>query len=923
MNSRVSESLDIEPPLSPLTQAGPARSIAVSDGSDLADPLFQGPGEHTSLALADTRHRSLAQVSEEIYWTTTAEGKQEKDLPEWEAFTGQTREQVAGFGWAEAIHPEDREFTVQRWKEAVATGKSFEVEHRLRRKDGVYRHMLVRAVPVRDVSGQIVEWVGVHSDVTERKQLEEALRQRERELTEAHRIAKLGTWNWNIAGDAVVWSDEVYRVFEVDPESGAPGFGQIADMHGSESRLLLEASVRRAVEIGEPYALDLELTLPSGKTKWVTARGEVEAWSDGKPVKLRGTIQEITERKLYEQELSRAHETLANVLNSITDGLAVLDREWRFTYFSEQGAQMLGISREVLLGARSWEIFAHGRGTKFEVCFQESVASGQPAHFEEFYPAPLNKWIECHCYPSAGGLSIYFRDITANKLARDAQRKSEERFRRLYESDLIGIGFPDRFGAIHDCNDALLRIVGYTRDDLRAGLVRWDRMTPSEYRELDRLHIAEASERGSCTPYEKEYIRKDGTRVPILCGFAKFDESGEGSIGFVLDLSAQKQAEAALRKREQQFRALAESLPQLVWVTGPDGANTYCNQRMLDYTGLSKEEMMGFAWAPKVFHPDDLKPTLERWENCVRSGQPYQCEYRLRRHDGTFRYFLARAVPVHDDAGAIDRWIGSSTDIHEQRLAEEALRRTEKLAAAARLAASVAHEINNPLSAVINSIYLALRDPGLSDSTRGYLKLADQELARVAQAATQTLRFHKQSTGPGFANLSEVMDSAFAIFASRFEACAVAVERDYLALEALYCYRDELRQVFANLLSNSLDACSAGGRVRIRIRMRHSRKAADCAGIAVTVADTGKGIPLEIRKNIFEPFITTKGTTGTGLGLWLTDDIVRRHRGSISMRSKSKSEDHGTVFSLFFPLDGLGATDHAVELGKSGRPASL
>jgi PAS domain S-box-containing protein len=747
---------------------------------------------------------------------------------------------------------------------------------------------------------------------SERRQLEEALRQRERDLTEAQRIAKLGTWNWNIAGDAVVWSDEVYHLFEIDPALHAPGFHQIAGLHGSESRLLLEAAVRRAVESGEPYALDLELTLPNGKTKWVTARGEVEDWSDGRPTKLRGTIQEITERKLYEQELRRAHETLANVLNSITDGLAVLDKNWHFTYFSEQGARILGMSREVLLGARISDLFAHAHGTKFDQCFKESVATGQPVHFEEFYPAPLNKWIECHCYPSAEGLSVYFRDITEQKQAEGEKQKSEARFRRMYESDLIGIGFPDRHGAIQDCNDALLRIVGYTREDLRAGLVRWDKMTPPEYRELDVFHIAESTERGSCTPYEKEYLRKDGTRVPILCGFSRFDNSGEGSIGFVLDLSAQKQAEAALRKREQEFRALAESLPHLVWVRNSDGANTYCNQRMVDYTGLSMEELTGLSWPQKILHPDDLRPTIEQWQECVRTGQLFQHQYRLRRHDGVFRYFLARAVPVLNDAGVVDHWIGSSTDIHDQRLAEEALRRTEKLAAAARLAASVAHEINNPLAAVTNSIYLALQDPHLSNSARGYLTLADQELMRVAQAATHTLRFHKQSTGPGFANAGEIMDSAYGIFASRFEACAIAVEREYLALENLHCYRDELRQVFANLLSNSLDACAAGGRVRIRIRMRGSLNAADARGIAVTVADTGKGIPPEIRKNIFEPFITTKGTTGTGLGLWLTEDIVRKHRGKISVRSKFNAKNHGTVFSIFFPLDGLRAGDGPV-----------
>jgi PAS domain S-box-containing protein len=859
---------------------------------------------------SEERSRFLAQISEEIPWAATPDGRQANVLPEWQAFTGQTPDQAAGFGWADAIHPDDREETLRRWRQALATAKPFVLEQRLRRVDGVYRNMQLRAIPQRDSSGKIVEWVGVHSDVTERVQLMEALRQRERELVEAQRIARLGTWYWSIADDTVTWSDEVYRVFEVDPSLPAPKYDRIAALHPPESRALLTAAVQRAVASGEPYVLDVELVFPDGRAKWITARGEVESWLDGRPARLRGTIQEITERKLYERQLSRAHETLANVLNSITDGLAVMDRNWRYTYHSEQGARMVGLTREAILGKSVWEVFPHAVGTRFHRCAHRAVETRRPVHFEEYYPEPLNKWLECHLYPSDEGLSVYFRDITEQRTAEEEKRKSDARFRLFYESDLIGIGFPDRFGAIHDCNDALLRIVGYSREDLQAGRVRWDEMTPPEYAGIDRLRIAQSGERGSCVPYEKEYIRKDGSRVPILCGFGRLNASGEGSIGFVLDLSAQKQAEAALKKREQQFRALAESLPLLIWETGADGRHTYCNQRMLDYTGLTLEEMTGDAGPSKILHPDDLHATTEKWQECLRTGQPYQHQHRLRRFDGAFRYFLARGVPVRDDSGQeIDRWIGSSTDIHDQRLAEEALRRSEKLSTAARFAASVAHEINNPLAAVTNSIYLALLDPDLNPATRNYLQLADQQLARVAQVAVQTLRFHKQSTGPGFANLGQIMDSAFAIFASRFKACGVAVERNYLAFDNLYCYKDDIRQVFANLLSNSLDACPNGGRVAIRIRPRSSWQSPESAGIAVTIADTGHGIPRELKKRIFEPFTTTKVTTGTGLGLWVTEEIVHKHRGRIRVRSSTDRHCHGTVFSLFFPVDGSAPVD--------------
>jgi PAS domain S-box-containing protein len=425
-------------------------------------------------------------------------------------------------------------------------------------------------------------------------------------------------------------------------------------------------------------------------------------------------------------------------------------------------------------------------------------------------------------------------------------------------------------------------------------------MTPAEYRELDAAHIAEAAERGSCIPYEKEYIRKDGSKVPIACGYTLLEGSKDVYIAYIQDLSARKQAEAELREREQRFRVLAESLPEFVWMRDADGRYIYCNQRLLDYVGRSPDWLQNHAF--EAVHPDDVKSTTEKWQQSIEKGETYLNSYRLRRHDGAYRYFLARAVPMHDEDGRIQRWIGSTTDIHDQKMAEDALRRTEKLNAAARLAASIAHEINNPLNSVVNTVYLALLDPTLNESTRGLLKLADQELARAVQVATQMLRFHKQSTAPALVDLSEVMDGVLAMYSSRLKTAFIAVDREYLTHEKLHCFNDELRQVFANLISNSLDAIKSKGRLRVRITSIRMWDDARTRAIRVTVADTGEGIPLELQKRVFEPFVSTKENTGTGLGLWVSEGIIKKHNGRIVLRSCTGPARHGTVFSLFLPL---------------------
>jgi PAS domain S-box-containing protein len=569
-------------------------------------------------------------------------------------------------------------------------------------------------------------------------------------------------------------------------------------------------------------------------------------------------------------------------------------------------------------------------------------------------------------------------------------------------------------------------MTGYTRSDQDAGLVRWDTMTPPEYADLDAAHIREAAQRGSCTPYEKEYIRKDGSRVPILCGYALLEGSQDEYIGFVLDLTLQKQAEAGLREREERFRALAETLPQLIWISDTRGITTYCNRRVAEYFGIAASELATFSWRPRfhpddverVFaawwrsvetlepfqteyrlrrhdgqyrtflvravpvhneagevdhwigsstdihdqklaedalrereqrfrvlaeslpqlvwirdasgqyiycnqrlldyvgrstewlqrqaweavHPDDVDTTLRKWKLSLETGVPYENEYRLRRHDGVYRWFLARGIPIRNEAGEIQRWLGSSTDVQDQKLAEDALRRTEKLTTAGRFAASMAHEINNPLNAVVNILFLALNDEGLSDTTRSLLESADKELARVGQYVTQTLRFHKQSTAPSDADLGEIMDSVLAMYAPRFRSSSIQLERQYRTRQTLRCFSSEVRQVFANLIGNALDATAEEGHIQVRVREARMWTEPAVRGIRVLVADRGAGIPQELRPQLFEPFVSTKELTGVGLGLWVSQGIVHKHNGQLTLRTSTDPARHGTLFSVFFPL---------------------
>jgi PAS domain S-box-containing protein len=739
-----------------------------------------------------------------------------------------------------------------------------------------------------------------------------SLRERERELAEAYRIGRLGTWRWFIPTDTITWSEEVYRAYGRDPAVAPPGYLELKEMNTPESWERLSRAVERAIATGEPYELDQEIVLPDHSRRWLLARGEVAARErNGSVFELCGTIQDITERKITEQRLTRSEARYRSLVRASSDvvwisgpdGLPTeASPEWQ-AFTGQTAEQMRGYGWAGAIhpddrqrGVPAWKR-AIVRGSNFQIKLRLRRQDGVYRH-TLIRAAPsrdasgqIVEWVGMHT------------DITEQVETEAALSDTQSRFQRLYDANILGIAYPDKYGAFFDGNDEFLRIVGYSREELRAGQVRWDNMTPPEYTAIDAKHIVEAAERGSCTPYEKEYIRRDGTRVPILCGYALLEGSTEDYIGFFTDLTVQKQAQQALRDREQRFRELAETLPELVWVTGVDGWNDYINERFVEYTGIPMGALKGMAQAD-VIHPEDREQVMAKWTRCVETGEPYVNNLRLRRHDGVYRYFLARAVPIRDDDGKLQRWLGTATDIHDQKLAEETLRRTEKLAATGRLAASIAHEINNPLAAVTNSLYLALQME-MSEGVRGYLELAEQELARVAQVTTQTLRFHRQPTAAAPADLSEIMDSAIGLFARRFSDLSIAVDRDYRSRERVLCYGDELRQVFANLLGNSLDATRRGGRIVVRVRAGCDWKQKDGRarrGVRVTLADTGQGIPAEVRPRLFEPFVSTKEATGTGLGLWVSDGIVRKHNGHIAVRSRT-APPAGTVFVLFLPFD--------------------
>jgi PAS domain S-box-containing protein len=303
-----------------------------------------------------------------------------------------------------------------------------------------------------------------------------------------------------------------------------------------------------------------------------------------------------------------------------------------------------------------------------------------------------------------------------------------------------------------------------------------------------------------------------------------------------------------------------------------------------------------------AIHPDDRDAMEALYLETKASGQPFYCEYRVLRPDGSVRWVEAQAQYELNAEGKAIRMLGVMTDITRRKQAEAALLQSEKLAVAGRLAASVAHEINNPLAAVTNLLYL-IEGADSIETARNHAQAALSQVMRVAHITQQTLKFHRQSEAPRITRLSEEIDSVLSLLQGKLHQTGITVERRYEDDPAVECPSGDLRQVLANLIANALEAMSRGGCLVIRTRWSRDWRARTERGLRITIADTGEGMTPEVRRRIYEPFFTTKDGAGTGLGLWVTSQIVERLHGDLRAWSSRIENKSATVFSLFLPFE--------------------
>ncbi|WP_040441641.1 PAS domain S-box protein [Ktedonobacter racemifer] len=482
---------------------------------------------------ADDRFLAVMQESTDIFCILTPTGEMQEISPSWHAFTGQTEHDGLGRGWRDTVYPADLPQMEEMVMQSITTGRAREIECHIRRYDGTYRLIRARTIPVRTIGGALREVVVCGTDITKQELAEQMS---EAEVKLAVEASGVGAWDWDLVTNQIQMTDQGKVLFGLSLDDLITYERFLAFLH-PDDRERVEDLIARALIEQADYCTEYRMIWPDGSMHWLAARGRGRFDIQGQPTHMIGTVRDITDQK-------QAEERATTVLESITDAFSYVDTQWRYTYVNRGLEKMIGKKREEVVGRYFWDLLPELLGTPFEHVYREAMATRQTRHIEGFHPS-FQRWLDIHIYPTPNGISFDLHDITERKQAEEALQQSEERFRGLVESNLIGITVSDLSGTIQEANEAFLKLVGYTQEDMAAGQMQWKTITPPEYQERSAQAAEELLTTGTIQPFEKEFMTKNGKRVPVLVGRALFHRGGAPPlvIGFVLDQTAHKEIE--------------------------------------------------------------------------------------------------------------------------------------------------------------------------------------------------------------------------------------------------------------------------------------------------------------------------------------------------------------------------------------------
>jgi PAS domain S-box-containing protein len=826
--------------------------------------------------------------------------------------------------WVPLLHPDEHKEAREYWSNCLRTGAGGEHYYRVRDAQGNYRWFLTRAEPLRASDGTLLLWIGVTLDIEELKRAEEALRDSEYKLRQIIETIPSLVWSADPNFEATHLNQRHLDYYGMQLEDFKRG-GWKAFQHPDDLPETVKA-ISRAVQTGTSFQAVHRIRRADGEFRWHDSRGEPLRDRQGNIIQWYGLTIDIDEAKKAEDRLRRSEAYLAQAQRLSHTGTWVLNpTTMQYVYWSVESYRIWGFdplhgppSREAL-----WQRI-HDRDKVWERV-QEALREKKDyvGEFKIVLPDGTVKYLAAashHLFSANGELVEVIgtnADVTERKRAEEALRESEAKIRRLVDANIIGIVIWDLEGRIIEANDAFLRMVDYDREDIVSRRMRWTELTPSEWRERDERVVAELRSNGTFQPFEKEYFRKDGSRIPVLIGGALFEESGSEGVAFVLDLTERKCAEQALRDSEAKFRDYAETASDWFWEIGSDYKFTLLTENAF---GSHSADRIGTAcWD----HALDLESEPEKWRlmrAALDSRKPIRdFVYCAMGGNGSPMYVRASGKPMFDYGGEFRGYRGTGADVtalmcaqeeHERLLRLESdLAHMNRLSVMGELTASLAHEITQPIAAARNNARAAMRfldrgPPDLSE-VREALECIVADADRAGDIIDRIRdQIKKAPPRKSLFDLNKAIEEVIGLARSAIAANGASVRtRLAEALLPVQGDRVQLQQVVLNLILNAVEAMSTvetGAR-----EMSISTEQTRTGGVLVSVGDSGPGIDPDYLDRVFDAFYTTK-SSGVGMGLSICRSIIDAHGGRLWA---DKNASRGAVFRFTLPGAGTELTD--------------
>ncbi len=621
---------------------------------------------------------------------------------------------------------------------------------------------------------------------------------------------------------------------------------------------------------------------------------------------------DTTQLHVAEEARDKALRQIEQVFAATQNAVFGLNREWTIVFMNDAARQMSAPMGDVL-GRNNWHAYPEQiyEGSPYVEHYHRAMVERIPGSFEAYYGGPMDGWFHLDVRPSDDGIAVFVRDITQDRKDAAALRESEAKYRVLTELGPTAIWMGTADGRITYANTRFLKYIG---ERFAPAASLGDDGWLGAFFEEDRARVVErwtrSVETGEDYDCEARLIRDSDGAVRWWRLRALPMRGDDGAImswlGVADEIHEQRQSKKKLQREREAVERQRQEL-EVIYDAAPVGLALFepkefrylrVSKRQAEIIGLPQEEIIGkrFQDIATTDVVPELLSRVARGET-VRDAT-FATEFRGK--PGDVRSFTVNYAPVLDVAGNVRAISCAVQEITHIRRAEAALVQSEKLAAVGRLASSISHEINNPLEAVTNLLYLAAAEPGLSEAGKEYVQMAEDEVRRVSQIATQTLRFHRQQNNPTQVTPAQLVDPVLNLFQGRLVNSRVHVEAAYSTVRTVLCFENDIRQILNNLIANAIDAMRGGGRLLVRAHNARDLRS-DSPGVRITVADTGQGMDEATLNRVFEPFYTTKGLNGNGLGLWISRGIVERHQGQLRVRSTRDERIHGTIFSMFLP----------------------